>query len=89
MNRFSTKIGYGLMSIAALLGLNAHAAADTDLTNALASSTAMVTDNKAIILGYFVGLGVVVLVIKFGKKAVLMAINWAVGAFGGRKGRRR
>jgi len=73
------KIGM-FMSLAAAFALaavgQAHAAADTDLAAALASSTTMVTDNKSQLLTFIVGIGVVVLVIGLAKGGVILAIKW-------------
>lgn len=74
---------------ALLKGAFVHAAADTDLTTSLASTTSMVSDNKSIILTFIVGIGVVALVIRLAKSAVVLAIKWATSALGGSKNRGR
>lgn len=64
-----------------------HAAADADLVSALASTSAMATDNKGSILEFFVAVGVVVLVIAVAKGGLNWAIRKISASVGG--GRRR
>jgi len=86
MRKLIEKVSVGLMSLAFLLvGSSVFAAADTDLTNSLASTTAMATDNKGIILTFLVSIGVVVLVIAVAKGGINWAIAKIVGSIGGRR----
>jgi len=91
MKNLFSKVGLGLMSLVALFGATSvtKAAADTDLTTSFASSTAMLSDNKAQILGYIVGIALIALVIRLGKSGVIMAIKWIMAAFAGKGKRRR
>jgi len=91
MKNIWTKIGVGFSAFAlAVLGVANHvsAAADTDLTSALASTTAVVSDNKGLIISFFVGLFAIVIVIKLAKRALKVGGGSVLGAMGG-KGRRR
>lgn len=57
MKKFLSKAAIAFGAIGAFLGINsAHAAADADLTAALASSSNIVSDNMGGILGYIVGI---------------------------------
>ncbi len=72
---------------ALLKGAFVHAAADADLTAGLASTTAIFTDNKSVIINWVVGIFAVLVVITL----IFGALKWtrrqAGGIFGG--GRRR
>lgn len=72
---------------ALLKGAFVHAAADTDLQAGLASTTAIFTDNKSVIINWVVGIFAVLVVITL----IFGALKWtrrqAGGIFGG--GRRR
>ena len=59
------KIGVGLMGLFGMISATAvKAAEDTDLTSALASSSAFLTDNKGAVLGWFATIfGFVILVV--------------------------
>jgi len=57
------------------------AATDADLTASLASSTALMTDNKGLILTFIVGLVGITLVIALGKAGVFKAKSMIVKAF--------
>lgn len=59
------KIGVGLMGLfGMIMATTAKAAADADLTAALASSSAVLTDNKAEVLAWFATIfGFVILVV--------------------------
>lgn len=82
------KIGFGLMSLFGLVGAKATlAAADQDLVDALASTTAFATDNKATILTYIVGIVLIVFVIVIAKKGIMWGFAKLSGIFG--RGRRR
>lgn len=84
------KLAYGA-GVAASVGYAAigvcQAAADTDLTNAMASTSAVATDNKSTILTYMVTIFLVVLVIAVAKAAMNWGLRKISGAFGGRRRR--
>jgi hypothetical protein len=86
-NKLSVYVGSLALAFMASVGL-AHAAADSDLTAALASTTAIAQDNKSTILNYFVSIFLIVLVLGI----ALAGMNWGMrkilGAFGGKKRRR-
>lgn len=68
--------------------LSAHvcsAAVDSDFTAAIASSTALITDNKGTILAFIAVMVGLVLAIKLGKVALVMAAKKITGAFAGRR----
>jgi len=88
IKKFSAIFGLALVAIFAYAS-SAYAAADAVLTSAFASSTALVTDNYSAIALFIVGLGLLTFVIAISKRAIIMAIKWVLGAFSGRKGRRR
>lgn len=67
----------------------ALAAADSDLTAALASSTAAITDNKGAVLTWFAGIFTVVIVFVIVKRLLGSGKAQIAGAIGGvRRGRR-
>jgi len=83
------KISIGVMSLLALFGVkSAYAAADADLTAALASSTLVLTDNKGQILTWLVALFGVVILITIVIGALSRARRQIGGAVGGGKKRR-
>jgi len=86
------KYGLGVLSLVggATLAVSSHvsAAADTDLVATLASTTTMVTDQKATILSFIVGIALIALVIGLAKVGIVMASKWIKGAFGGGRKRR-
>jgi len=88
-----SKIGLMALGVMGFLGLaanHAKAAADTDLTSALASTTAIFTDNKSIIVLFLVGVFAVAIVIVLLRKALGFGKAQVAGAMGGgRKGGRR
>jgi len=87
------KVSTKLMVLGATLGSMvagsfARAAADSDLTTALASTSALATDNKSIILTFLVAVGTVVLVIAVAKGGLNWGIAKVAGSIGGRRKRR-
>lgn len=70
-----------VMGLVLTLAGSVHAAVDADLTNAMASSTALITDNKTVVLTFIVGLVGLVLVIKLGKVAIYKGQAMIVRAF--------
>lgn len=90
MKKMLAKVG-ALMSAFALLVVagaqKAFAAADTDLVNGFASSTAIFTDNKSAIISYVVGIMVVVIVVGLVIRGLFFGRRTLLGVFGG--GRRR
>lgn len=82
------KVIYGSSAAAFALAVSiapALAAPDSDLSSALASTSAIASDNKATIMNYIVAVGLVVLVIAIAKGG----LNWAIGKIAGVFGRRR
>lgn len=82
----------GAMLTMALVGAGAlvkgafvHAAADTDLTGALASTTAIFSDNKGVIINWLVGIVGILIVITL----VFGAVKWARSQVGGIFGRKK
>jgi len=73
---------------AMLLAGTAKATADADLGIALASTTAILTDNKSQFRLYFVSISVVVLVIIVAKRAIAWGVGKIAGSIGGRRKRR-
>lgn len=83
--KFSTK----LFAILSALGLSSFvakatlAAADSDLTTAMASGTSMINDNKGTVLTFIVAVFTAVLVLTL----VIVGLSWAIrkikGSFGG------
>jgi len=76
-----TAVSAGAMAVAT------HAAADTDLTNGIASTTAYFTDNKTPIIVFLVA----ALLIAFGIRLVMKALQRGTGMVGSavKPGRRR
>lgn len=87
LDKVSYGIGMSAFSLLTYAGF-AHAAADTDLSTALSSTTAMASDNKASILTFIVGVGLVVLVIAVAKGGLNWAIAKVAGSIGGRRRKR-
>lgn len=83
----SMSLGMALLGLVTYAGF-AHAAADADLGTALASTSAMATDNKSQIILFFVAIGLVVLVIAVVKAALNYGIAKIAGSIGGKKRRR-
>lgn len=89
MNKLLQKISVGLMAFCfMLLGSSVFAAADSDLSTALASTTSMATDNKSTILTFLTGVAVVVLVIAVAKGGINWAIAKVAGSISGRRRKR-
>lgn len=65
-----------------------HAVADVDLVAGLASSTALFTDNKAVIIGYAVGIIVATTLIALVIKAMFFGKRSLLGVFGGGRKKR-
>jgi len=83
------KVGaFALAASSLVMASGVHAAADTDLTNALASTTAIFTDNKALIFGFVVGIFAIFFVFKIIMRALGWGTGKVLGGFGGRKRRR-
>jgi len=70
-----------LFSVAFTLGLNVTLAADADLTNAFASGTGYMSDNKSIILVFLAGIFGIYLVIKLGKVGLRKGVTMIISAF--------
>lgn len=88
MNKMFKRLSVGLMGLLALIGSkSALAAADTDLVNGFASTTAIFTDNKSAIIGWVVGIFAVTIVIGLAIRALFFTKRQALGIFGG--GRRK
>jgi len=83
MLKYGAAIGTGVLTMAG----SVLAAADTDLSNGFASTTAIAEDNKSLIINYIVSIFLVVLVIAVAKAGLNWGLRKIVGAFGG--GRRR
>jgi len=89
MSNKIAKLAVGLSAVGlAMSGLICHAAADSDLTSGFASSTAIATDNKGLIISYIVSIFLVVLVIGIAKAGLNWGLRKITGAFGGGKRRR-
>lgn len=91
MKKLTKKIGISFMALVGVLGLGtqfAHAAADADLTAGLASTTAIFTDNKSIIIGFFVGVIGIALIIGVAIAASQRGRRMITGAVGGGKKKR-
>jgi len=83
------KIGAGLTAFGAMIVAGAtHAAADADLVAAGASTTAIFTDNKSVIIGIFIAIVTAVTIISVSIALALRAKRMAVGAVSGGKRRR-
>jgi len=68
---------------------NAMAAADTDLTAAIASSTGVLTDNKGAVMGWFATIFGIVIIFVIVKRLLGSGKAQIAGAIGGvRRGRR-
>lgn len=83
-------VGSMVMGLFAMIGTKmAMAAADQDLVNGFASTTAIFTDNKSAIISWLVGIFLVLIVITL----IFGALKWtrrqAGGIFGGGKRRTR
>jgi len=78
------------MFVAALVVVanKALAAADSDLTSALASSTAVLTDNKGQVLTWFAGIFGIVILFVIVKRLLGSGKAQIAGAIGGAKRRR-
>lgn len=90
MAKLFKKVGiFALAAFGALvaLGNNAFAAADADLTAALASSTAFWTDNKGTVVSIFLAFFIPILIIGIIFALLNRGRRMATGAAGG--GRRR
>jgi len=61
------------------------AAADADLVNAIASSTALATDNKVVIIGFILAVLTVVFVIVLSKKGFMWAVAKIISVFSRRR----
>lgn len=90
MTKFLKKQGAKILGLfgvigGSLLAKATLAATDTDLTNAIASTTAIIGDNKGEILTFIAYVFGAVLIITL----VIVALNWAIrriaGAFGTRR----
>jgi len=80
------RISVFLLGLAFALPGVASAAADTDLVDVIATSTQIAQDNKSVMIGFYVALGLVSLGIGLSKGAILTAIRWIKRAlFGGRR----
>lgn len=84
LNRFLV-LGLGVAGFLGSFIGKAKAAADTDLVDALASTSLIASDNKSTIMGFFVSIGLVILVIVLAKGG----LNWAIAKMAGIFGRRR
>lgn len=80
--------GFSTLSLFGLLVNATHATADADLGIALASTTAMIDDNKSQIMLYFVSVSLVVLILLVAKRSIMWGIAKIAGAIGGRRRRR-
>jgi len=93
MNKLKSYLMKGGLALGAFLGVvqanAAKAAADADLTAGLASTTAIFTDNKSVIITWIVGIFAVTIVVALVIRALGFGKRAAVGMIpGGRKGRR-
>lgn len=89
LKNINAKVMAFALAIGAMFsGIATHAAADTDLSTALASTSAMASDNKGTILTFFVAVGLVVLVIAVAKGGLNWAIAKISGSVGGKRRRR-
>ena len=71
------KIGFGLMAVLGAVGLTtnfAHAAADQDLTNSLASTTSLLKDNAYAFIPYILGVFGAVITLTL----IIKGIMWGV-----------
>jgi len=71
------KIGFGLMAFLGTIGLAtnfAHAAADQDLTNSLASTTSLLKDNAYAFIPYILGVFGAVITLTL----IIKGIMWGV-----------
>jgi hypothetical protein len=84
------KIGVSVLAVLGVVGLanNVHAAADPDLTSALASTSLIFTDNKSTIFTFLVGAFAVALVIGIALRAMNRGGGMVKGSLGGGKRRR-
>lgn len=89
MNKIAKYGAVASTIVSSFAGYAVLAAADTDLSNAFASSTAIATDNKSLIVGYIVSIFLVVLVIAVAKAGLNWGLRKISGSFGGGKRRGR
>jgi len=93
IKKIFSKFNVALMAVMAFVfGASnvVKAAADPDLTASLASTTAIITDNKGVILSFIVGALLAVFIIALSIKALRWVFGMILGLIGGRrKGRRR
>lgn len=83
------KIGYGLMAFLGMVGATiANAAADTDLTSAISSSTTILTDNKGAVMGWFATIFGIVILFVIVKRLLGSGKAQIAGAIGGVRRRR-
>lgn len=76
-------------AVVGFAGVNSVSAApDADLVASLASTTAIITDNKATILSFIVGALLAVFVIALSIKGLRWVFGMLLGLFGHKKGRR-
>lgn len=82
-----TKISLAVFSFLCLIPFvnSAHAAADTDLASGTATLLAYGADNKGLIIGFIVGVILIVLAIAMSKSAISWGMAKLVGTFGRRK----
>lgn len=73
----------------AVFGSTVHAAADPDLTIAIASTTAILDDNKSLVLGYMVSVFLFAFIVMLLKVSLLWGLKTIARAIGGGGGRRR
>ena len=83
---------FGLMALSVVgvagsmaLGHYSQAAADTDLTASLASTTAIITDNKGVILSFIVGALLAVFIIALSIRGLKWVFGMILGLFGKHK----
>lgn len=88
-NSLAKTIGVASGVGVALTAVATHAAADSDLSSGLASTSAIATDNKGAILTFFVTVGIAVMVISIAKAGLNWAIRKVSASVGGGKGHRR
>jgi len=92
LKNFAPRLGAVALAMGAglaYLSNHALAAADTDLSSAIASGTSAMTDNKGLVLTFIGAIFVVTLVITLAKRLLGMAKGQVAGAIGGGKRRGR
>lgn len=90
LKTWSMGVSAFVLGLFSFLGAKAtHAAADSDLGTALASTTAIFTDNKSQIMLFFVGIFLVIIVIGVAIAAMNRGKKMIVGTVGGGGKRRR